>query len=208
MFKKGVVIKADRLKLTNTDCKTILLFSLFLCGVILGVFLIKNCNEDINDAISVVWKNYISAKSNCGFLACFSGCFISLTIFIIFAFLFGLSAVGTPLVLFVPIAFGLACGGCVSLMLSNYGLKGLFYCIIVELLPYAITTATLVKCCCESTKLSVELFSCIAGANAVKGKNMFKDFVFTYLVLCVPVVIGALISAFCFKVFQGLFIFT
>lgn len=208
MLKKSVVIKADKLRPVNADCKTIVLFSLFLCGIILGVFLIKNCDDDIKNAINVVLKNYISAKSDCGFFSCFSSCFFLMLIFILFAFLFGLSAVGTPLVLFVPISFGLICGSAVSLMLSNYGLKGLFYCIIVDLLPYAITTATLVKCCCESTKLSVELLGCIAGANSIKGRNMFKDFVFTYLILCVPVIIGALISAFFFKIFQGLFIFT
>ena len=208
MFKKGVVIKAKRIKPINLDCETIILFSLFLCGLILGVFLIKNCNDDIKNAFSTLLGNYISAKSECGFLGCFSGVVVFLIIFILIAFLFGLCALGTPLVWLVPIIFGIICSGYVSLMLMNYGLKGLLYCVMVDLLPYAITTATLVKCCCESTKISVNLFSCIAGDNALKGKNLFKEYIISYLILCIPVIIGALISAFCFKIFQGLFIFT
>ncbi len=208
MFKNGVVIKAKRIKPINFDCETIILFSLFLCGVILGAFLIKNCDDDIKNALSTLLSNYISAKTECGFLGCFSGVVVFLIIFILIAFLFGLCAVGTPLVWLVPIVFGIICSGYVSLMLMNYGLKGILYCIMVDLLPYAITTATLVKCCCESTKISVNLFSCIAGDSVIKGKNLFKEYIISYSILCVPVIIGALISTFCFKVFQGLFIFT
>lgn len=208
MFKKGVVIKAKRIKPINFDYETIILFSLFLCGVILGAFLIKNCEDELKNALCTLLKNYISAKTECGFLACFSGVAVFLLIFILIAFLFGLCAVGTPLVWLVPIVFGIICSGYLSLLLMNYGLKGLLYCVMVDLLPYAITTATLVKCCCESTKISVNLFSCIAGDNVLKGKNLFKEYIISYLILCVPVIIGALISTCCFRIFKGLFIFT
>lgn len=207
MLKKGMVIKAKRIKPLNLDCETIILFSLFLCGIIIGAFLIKNCDAEIKNALSTLLKNFFSAKAECGYFCCFSGTVVFLLVFIIMAFLFGLCAVGTPLVWLLPIAFGVICSSYVSLMVVNYGLKGLLYCIMVDLLPYAITTATLVKCCCESTRISVDLFTCIAGDSQLKGKNLFKDYALNYLILCIPVVIGALIGAFCFKIFQGLFIF-
>ena len=208
MFKKGVVINTKRIKTMNFDGETIILFSLFLCGIILGIFLVKNCNDEIRDALSTILRNYISAKSENGFWVCFSGVSVFLIIFIILSFLFGLCAVGTPFIWFLPVVFGAGCSSYVSLMLINYGFKGLFYCVIVDLLPYAITTATLVKCCCESTRLSVNLFGCIAGENALKGKNQFKEYIFNYLIFCIPVLLGSIISAFFFKIFQGLFIFT
>lgn len=208
MFKKGVVLKTNRIKYSNFDCRTIILFSLFLCGFIIGIFFIKNCDNEIKDALGTLLNNYISAKCDCGFLSCFSGSLIFLILFIIVAFLLGLCAVGTPLVCLIPIIFGLICSCYVSLMLINYSFKGLLYCVMVDLLPYAITTATLMKCCCESTKISVNLFGCIAGDSVLRGKNLFKEYVLNYLVLCVPVIIGALISTFCFKIFRGLFVFT
>ncbi len=209
MINKSLVVKPKRIKpIINFDCETIILFTLFLCGVVLGIFIIKNCDDEIESALSTLVCNYISAKSDCGFISCFSGILIFLVLFIIISFLFGMCAVGTPLVWCVPIIFGLVCSGYVSLMLINYGLKGLFYCVLVDLLPYAITTATLVKCCCESTKLSVNLFTCIAGDSAFRGKNLLKEYALNYLILCIPVIIGALISSFCFKIFQGLFIFS
>ena len=208
MFKKGVVIKAKRIKPLNFDSESIILFSLFICGIILGAFLIKNCNVDIKNALSTILKNYISTKTESGFLICFSGVAVTFILFIMISFLLGLCAVGTPFLLLLPIGFGLGCSCYVSLMLINYSFKGLFYCILVDLLPYAITTATLVKCCCESTKLSVNLFGCIVGDNNFRGKNQFKEYILNYLILCIPVLIGAIISAFCFKIFQSLFIFT
>ncbi len=207
MLKKGVVIKAKRIKSLNLDCETIILFSLFICGIILGAFLIKNCDEDIKNALTSVLKNFFSAKSECSFFTCFSGSLVFLLLFVAIAFLLGLCAVGTPLIWTVPVAFGSVCSCYVSLMLINYGIKGVLYCVMVDLFQYAITTATLVKCCCESTKISVNLFSCIAGDSTIKGRHMFKDYVLNYLILCVPLVVGALLSSISFKIFQGLFIF-
>lgn len=207
MFKNTLVVKPKRIKPIKWDCQTIILFTLFLCGVILGVFIIKNSADDIKNALSTFISNFISAKSENSFFSCFSSVLVFIIIFITVSFLFGMCAIGTPFVWSVPVFFGVICSSYISLMLINYGIKGLFYCILVDLLPYAITTATIVKCCCESTKLSVNLFSCIAGDNAFRGKNLFKEYAINYLILCIPVIVGALISAFCFKIFQGLFIF-
>jgi len=208
MFKKGVVIKAKRIKPLNLDCETIILFTLFLCGIILGAFLVKNCGDEIENALSTILKSFFSAKSENGFLSCFSGVLFFLLLFILVVFLFGLCAVGTPLVWLMPVIFGIFCSGYVSLMLINFGVKGLFYFVMVDLFPYAITTATLVKCCCESTKISANLFNCLAGDNTFKRNNLLKDYILNYLILCIPVLIGAMISAFFFKIFQGLFFFT
>lgn len=206
-MKRSVVIKAKRLKPINWDFETIILFTLFLCGVILGVFLIKNCSDDIKNLLARVVSDYISAKSQNSFTVCFSGLFILVLIFIFFSFMFGLCAVGTPLIWLLPIIFGAFGGGYVSILLMNYGLKGLLYFVIVDMVCYAITTATLMNCCCESTKISVNLFSCIAGNNNLKNACLFKNYALNYLVLCVPVALSAVLSTILFKIFQGLFIF-
>lgn len=207
MLKRSVVIKPKRLKPIKWDYEIIILFTLFFCGVILGVFLVKSCDNDIRKLLTEILKNYISEKSDCSFLACFSGILFFMLFFVFSGFIFGLCAVGTPLIWLLPVIFGGISGCYVSLMLINYGIKGLFYCILVDLVVYAITTATLVKCCCESTRLSVDLFSCIAGKGNIKSNCMFNEYVLNYLVLCIPIIIGALISTFLFKVFQSLFIF-
>ncbi len=209
MIKKSVVIKAKRIKPLKWDYETIILFTLFLCGVILGVMLIKNCSEEFCDFLKSGLGNYISTKNKSSFITCLSGTTAFLLLFVLIDFLFGLCAVGTPLVWIVPVAFGVICGCSASGLFKFYGLKGLFYCVLVELVCYAITAATLVKCCCESTQMSLELFSCIIGnKNNYKNSYIFKEYALNYLVLCIPVIVGAVVSTVSFKVFASLFIFT
>jgi len=207
MFKKSVVIKAKRIKPLKWDYETIILFTLFLCGVILGILIIKNSSEEFCNYLNNNLSNYIATKNKSSFIMCFSGSIVLLLLFVFVNFLFGLCAVGTPLVWFVPLLFGILCGCSVSCLFDFYGLKGLFYCALVDLACYAITAATLVKCCCESTKMSLELFNCILGNKNFKNSYSFKEYVLNYLILCVPIIIGAVISTVCFKVFSSLFIF-
>ena len=207
MFKRSVVIKAKRIKPLKWDYETIIMFTLFLCGVILGIFIIKNSGDEFRCFLNNCIGNYISSKSQNGFIVCFCGLLLFLLVFVFTDFLFGLCAVGTPLVWLIPVVFGVMCGGCVSCMFINYGLKGLFYCLLVDLICFAITAATLIKCCRESTNMSVDLFTCIMGNSCCKNAISFKEYVISYLVLCIPVVLSALISTVCFKLFAGLFIF-
>lgn len=208
MFKNNVVLKNNKMQYSKLDSRTIILYSLFLCGFIIGIFFIKNCENESRDALGTLLNNHISAKCDSDFISCFCGSVFLLILFIVITFMLGLCAVGTPFICLIPLVFGFVCSCYVSLMLINYNLKGVLYCVMVDLLPYAITTASLMKCCCESTKISINLFGCIAGDVALRGKNTFKEYVLFYLILCIPVIIGALINTICFKIFQGLFVFT
>ncbi len=208
MFKKSVVIKARRIKPLKWDYETIILFTLFVCGVILGIFIIKNSSIEIQGLLKNCLNNYISTKNQNGYFTCFSGLLVLLLLFLFFDFLLGLCAIGTPLIWLIPVIFGIISGCLVSIFFINYGLKGIFYCVLVDLVCYAITAATLIKCCCESTKMSIELFSCVAGNNNYRNIFSLKEYMINYLILCIPVIIGALISTFCFKIFASLFIFT
>lgn len=185
------------------------LFSLFLCGVILGIILIKNCNQDFKDLALQYLKNYISVKAECSFFECFLGTLSVLLICICLNLLFGLCAVGVPFVWLIPVFFGVFCGSGVSCFFINYGLKGLCYCALVNAPCYAITAATLIKCCCESTRMSLNILNCIRGIKAdnLKASLSFKDFLLNHLLLCVPIIIGALLSTVGFTLFSSLFIF-
>jgi hypothetical protein len=69
MFKKGVIIKAGNIrKFTgfNFDYKLIIYFTLFLCGVIIGVLVIKNAGDDFNRFFSRLLVNYVNAKKQNG----------------------------------------------------------------------------------------------------------------------------------------------
>ncbi len=209
MFKRNFVINTKRLHIHKLDYQSALLFTLFICGLILGIVFIKNCDDDFKDVALKCLRNYISVKAESGFLQCFLGTLTILLLCVFFNLLFGLCAVGIPLIWLIPVCFGAFCGCGVSCFFINYGLKGLCYCALVNVPCYAITAATLIKCCCESTKMSINILNSIRGARAdnIKGCQSFNDFLLNHLALCIPIVAGALLSAVGFRLFSSLFIF-
>ncbi len=209
MLKRNFIINTKRLPIHKMDLKSTIMVSLFLCGLILGIVLIKNCDSDLKNLLLKCIDNYISVKSKCSFLDCFLGTLTILLTCVCLNFLFGLCAVGVPLVWMVPVFFGFFCGCGVSCLFINFGLKGLCYCALVNVPCYAITAATLIKCCCESTKMSVQIFNYIMGVrpDSLKGCLSFKDFLLNNLAFCIPILIGALLSTIGFKMFASLFIF-
>ena len=205
MLKRSVVIKPRSIKPLNWDYKTIVAFTLFLCGVIIGAFIIKNSSQEYKDLICSWLSNYISTKGQGSFIMCFCGTALPLLVFVFVVFLLGLCATGVPLILLVPFLYGCTCGGYLSAMLLCFGIKGLIYCVLVDFLCYAITAATLFKCCCLSFNMAIDLFGCIMGN--FKKMCPFNTYAIDYIVLCVPVLIGVLIHTICFTIFAELFFF-
>ena len=207
MLKNNIIIKTNRIKLNKFDYKTVFLFCLFLCGIIIGICVIKNCGDDVRNIIYKYLENYLSVKNQNSFFECFLGCYSILSVYVFANFLFGLCAVGTPLVCIIPIVFGFFCGSGVSCFFLKFGLKGLCYCGLVLVPCYAITAATIIMCCCESSVMSIQLFNCIKDGRFNKINLSFNDFLLKHLILCIPIAIGALISTIGFRLFSSLFIF-
>lgn len=212
MFKKSVVVKANKIKRIpgiSPDYKSIIFFTLFVCGLIIGVTIIKNGESDFTDIFSKLLHNSISAKNNNSWFRCFCGEFLWLFLLILIDFICGLCGVGLPLIWLVPVCFGSIAGLILSLYFVNYGMPGLGYCALINIPCYAITAATLIKCCCESTKVSNEIFFYILGGKKSDNTKepLLKDYIINYVLLCIPIIIAALISTGSFKLFSGLFNF-
>lgn len=212
MFKKSVVLKANKLKPiagVSPDYKTVIFFTLFVCGLIIGVTVISQSGTDFTDFFSKIIHNNISAKKDSSWFKCFCGEFVWLFILVFVDFICGLCGVGLPFIWLIPICFGCFAGMVLALFFINYGMTGLGYCALMNIPSYAITAATLVKCCCESTKVSNEIFFYIlSGSKGDTSKTpILKEYTVKYIFFCIPVIIAALISTGSFKLFSGLFSF-
>lgn len=212
MFKKSVVIKAKPIrsvKNIHIDYTTVILFTLFICGIICGIALFKIENTEWGQFIANLLKSYLSSKAENGIFGCFCTSFLLMSVLVLCNFISGMCAFGIPIISAVPFVFGLFCSVCISAIFVNYGLNGLFYCVVTNVPCFAITAAVLIKGCCESVKMSLELFATITNQKKADGKktNLFKDYTVLYLVLCIPIIVGALISAVNFKLFSNLFVF-
>ncbi len=212
MFKKGVIIKTKTVRPSikiNFDYKLIIYFTLFLCGVIAGVLLIKNAGDEFNRFFSDLLVKHVNAKKVNSFFADF--CFILLCLIVLFFlnYLCSLSAVGFIFIWLIIAVFGMYCGAATGSFFISYGLKGLGFCLLVDIPCYAITAATLVCCCCESTKVCNNIFFYLFGNYGCEaGKNqLLKEYTLKYVIMCLPLVLGALLATVCFKMFSGFFTF-
>lgn len=209
MLKRSVVIKAKRIKPLKLDYPTVILFSIFICGIIFGVSISKKIIQSENDFLTVLINNYISMIKDCTFFECFIGIFLVIIFVAFIDFIIGLCAVGTPLVWLIPALFGCFCSSIVTCLLIKQGIQGIGYCLLINIPCYAITAATLIKCCCESSKMSLELLGVLTGAPVRdKAKNkLLQEYIINYLILCIPLVGAALIKTVSFKLFSGFFTF-
>lgn len=207
MLKKSVVIRAKRIKPIKLDYKVLLFFSLMICGIIVGISLIKNGDGDFNGLLKSLIDSINNTKSNNSLFSCVLFILGWLLIPLIIAFFCGLSGLGLPFLALLNVLYGLICGLFCGSYYVNFGLQGIGFFSLVNLPCYAITAATLIKCCCESLKMSFNVFSFLWGnnLNQIKNKNQFKEYILTYLILCLPVVAGSFLNVVSFKIFGDLF---
>lgn len=207
MFKKSVVIRAKRIKPLKLDYKTIVFFTLLICGIIIGISLIKNGDGDFNHLLKNLIDGVNATKFNNSFVSAIFYVFGWLLVFVLLAFFSGLSGLGIPLISLVNVLFGVVCGVVCGVYYVNYGIKGIGFFSLVHLPCYAITAATLIKCCCESLKISFNVFSFLSGntVNQNKNKKLLKDYILSYLILCIPLIVASALNIVGFKIFSGLF---
>lgn len=207
MFKKSVVIRAKGIKPIKLDYKVLLFFSLMICGIIIGVSLIKNSDSEFKGLVKSLIDSINNTKSNNLLFSCLLFVIGWLLVPLIVAFFSGLSGLGLPFLALLNVLYGMFCGLFCGIYYVCFGLHGIGFFSLVNLPCYAITAATLIKCCCESLKMSFNVFSFLSGncINQSKNKNMLKEYILTYLILCLPVVAGSFLNVISFKIFGDLF---
>lgn len=210
MLKKSVVIKANKLKPVQKfklDYKTLIFFTVFLCGLIVGVTIFRQSGEPFSEFITEILKNYLTVCAVNSIFKNFCSIFFLLSLFVFILFIFGLCAVGQPFIWLSGFLFGCGIGIVISSYFCAFGILGVGYCALINIPCYAITAATLIKCCCESTRVSNDIFFYSLGSfNNTTGKNrLLKDYLINYLLFLVPIIIAALLKACFLKLFSGLF---
>ncbi len=207
-MKKSIVIKANRLNLKSInkfkfDKMTIVLCSVLICGLILGIFTSSKLLKTDNNVLGNLFESFFFSCSKLSFINCFITYFLISLLFAAFAFILGFCAVGTPALCLLPFILGLFFGSSICCYFSNYGLTGFLFCVLANIPFYAITAATLLKCCCESIKMSVELFCVVINGKATKSCYSLRDIVMFYCVMCLPLLIGSIIKTIGTKLFIG-----
>lgn len=209
MFKRSVVIRANKFKKIKLklNYKTIIFFTILLCGIIFGAILSAKGSIVWHQFFNTFVNNHLTVKSSSSVFRNFCSVFFCFFIIILFNYICGLCGLGIPFIYFSPFMLGVYCGVIISQFYYLYYLKGLLYCAIINIPCYAITAATLIKCCCFSSDISKEiLVYLINGKNDTKEKLLY-NYTIRYLLLCIPIVISSALNALTFRLFCNLFSF-
>ncbi len=209
MLKKNVVLNARKLKKINmvkVDCKTLVFFTIAICGVIIGVFTTKNISNDWNSVFSQVLNFFCLSKTDSSLLSIFFKLFLPVFIIYTLIYIIGTCAMGVPFLCICIFSIGWFLGLIISHYCVEYGFMGICYCGLVYLPVYAIATASVIKCCCNCFNISSEIFYYLIMGKG-ESKNLFKDYTIRHTFFVVPIAIGAMIGTISFKMFSDLFNF-
>lgn len=210
MLKKSVVIGAHKFRKNRpsfTDYKSIIFLCLFICGVVFGVMLSQKGSEAWHSFFNTLINNHLTAKRESGLLMNFCGAFAPLLALLIYNYIFGMCGAGMPFLYLTPIALGVYAGVCAAQFYLGFGLQGILYWCCVNIPCNAIAAATLIRCCCYGSELSGYVFSVLIYPKTERKDNLLREYTLKYLIMTLPLILGAILSAITFKLMGELFLF-
>jgi hypothetical protein len=168
---------------------------------------IKSKESVLNSLLIEFFNSYIAENKSSSFLVCFLESFLIFSFTPFLTFVFGLSAVGLPVIIATPAITGALTGMATGFLFFNYSLQGLCFSALIIAPAVSIVVATLIKCCSEAIIMSMDIITCIGGYQNNFKQNNMKDYCIRFLVLFVPIIISALLNVLSFKIFVNLFSF-
>ncbi len=207
MLKRHVVINAPKIKRIKIEPTTILLFTLFICGIILSVMITKIDNEQWQNLFNELLKTHIKSKTERSSFNNFISVFAVLSLILLFDYICGLCGLGVPFIYLSPLMLGIILGTTICQYYICFGLTGIGYCILINLPCYAITAATLIKCCCFSKEMSEDIFFYLISGKKEKSELSLKNYTIKYIIFTVVIAFAGIINTVSFRLFSKLFTF-
>ncbi len=120
----------DLIKTIRENGLILILLVIFTSGIIFGTTVIKNNSLVVDRAVSLI-SDYVTLRGNQSVFECACNSFVSNLLFLIVLYIFGLCAVGLPVIMSAPFIKGAGLGLISAFFYTTYGLNGLGHCILV-----------------------------------------------------------------------------
>lgn len=185
-----------RIKIKNGDSNAvgIALIILSVIGFVIGILL---CGELFEPLTEAQLDSSLTAKIKGGFFANAAASFITMSMWIISAFLLGFSGISQPAVFLLPVIKCTGTGIMVFSLIKAYGvLNGLLTFAAFILPSFAIGTMLTLYICRCALKASNRLFLHINGKSAdVRPKEFFTEYLTKGLITLAGCFIGGIIDS-------------
>jgi len=182
-----------------------LLTSLFICGLIISSFVIKNGNSLLSGQLNEIIKASILKRNSSGFLMLFLDSFTPSELYLVLCFTFGLCAVGVPLISVLPFIKGFSVGLIGSYIYSVYAVKGVCYCLLIYFPAQIISSALLIYACNEGYYMATDIFSLIQEKPVTSENNAFRLYITRFLILTAFCIAAALCDSLISVLFTRFF---
>lgn len=183
------------------------LFMLFcaavLAGIVCGSFSSRGADAGMLQSLDVIFRTNYALRSDCGIISTFISSFSSGTIFMLVIFLLGISLWGwllcLPAAFFKGYGYGLSAG----FIYGAYGMKGIFYNLLVILPGMFISSAVIAAASLYSFRNSINSVMFLFRSPIKDDPQaQFRAYAVTMLklmLLCAASSLADMLCALCFS---------
>ena len=187
--------------------RILIMMLLFAAGMIIGALSLKKADSYLSGAFSDMFSVYIRSKGSQSLGMNFINSLAVNAALMLAAFVFGLCAVGLPLICILPIIRGVGIGMLSGYLYSNFALRGLGYCVLVIYPGLIPAIFALLLACSAGINSSYEMLLSLSSAKAQRGEGSIKIYCMRFLIICILIVLAAVTDAAASRLFCRLFSF-
>ena len=182
----------DFFKIILDNYKLIIMVTILITGIIYASFSYTNLLSS-KSVITNILTNQLKIKATQSFSDCFKNIITSCVIYYCISLVFGLCAIGSPIIACLPFTYGMGIGFEVTYLYSEFGLKGIGYTALM-ILPMAVVFSIILSYSAkESINMSWDILCQIQDNKKpeIKISTYFKR----QLIFAVAYVVAALVNS-------------
>lgn len=182
----------------------ILALALFAFGMIVGAGLLKSGSSDFIRDFTSVFDLYTEARNSQKIYTVFFHSIAVNTLFLVSAFGFGLSCIGLPVTVLLPVVKGLGMGIVSGYLFSHFAMSGIGYYLLTIFPGAVLTNSALLLACNASSLMSIDILATVTSRKPA-DTGLVKNYLKKYLILLIVTLTGSLIDAVLTRSFSYLF---
>lgn len=185
----------------------IIIISLFAAGMIIGAGIMrKGSSSELITNFSSIFDIFASNRNTTGTFQIFLNSLIVNLIFIFAVFFAGLSCIGIPLAVAVPIIKGIGLGMLSGYLFTSYAMNGIGYYLLTVFPAGVLSVTVLLLASCSAGIMSKDLLAIILEKRQPDSSSAVT-YIKRYAMFFAGTVIASLVETISIKAFAYLFTF-
>lgn len=208
-MKRAVISSAvKRIAVLRKNGPFILFFLAAAIGTVFGSLSSRSADAGMLKRLDLIFLTNLELRSSQGILSLFISSFSSVTVFMLAAFLLGLSLWGGALCILIPFFKGYGYGLTAGFVCAAYGMRGFFYNLLVILPGMFISCAVVSMAALHSFKKSLSSVMLLVRSPVKDDpRAQLSSYTFTMLRLMLLCAVSSLTDVLCSISFSWLFRF-